>query len=788
MQGFPEDFLKKLAKEKGLTPAEKEAFLEIFGNGRSAVEAQEALGNIGENALSTRMNGVYSKFSFGGKRPNKSHELRKWLTAAYKKVEPNASTADVIDDMEALVRRLRSQGSVSIQNRCGEMRVLDMKEPMDIDTIYTDVEINIADLNLDRLKEICSPEQFAYFMNEQRMTGLMVVELKKQLIILGRLGSGKTTFLKRLAMLCNRGNFLANQVPIFIELKFWAQIPEHPRLITFIAQELSASVDTIHQMLQAGHGLILLDGWDEISDQDHDRVLTEIQQFAQDYSGSHIVMTCRIAAREYIFQQFTEVEIADFNPKQINIFTKKWFSPHNSMKTTFLNELEKRPSVKDWASNPLLLTLLCLRFKKLNKFPDSRLDLYDQVIEILLTTWNNQKQIRRKSTNGVSKQQKKLILECLALETFRDVENNFKKRRAIDKIEQCLSDLNPQLPLQIESEDILKDFVVHHGILMEKSPDYYAFIHLVFHEYFVACKINKANPTENEEALDRLLQHSSDHRWYEIFILILELSEASDKLLKRIKDKIDGILANDEQLQNFLSRLHQKSDGIEVDDRRSRSSVRAYYYALVLNLMSERESTLDQIFDLQLARRLSQDLDQALDHALDINYARSLVANKGRLARIQDSKLTLDLELTLDLDMLRILNLAEQFIPENFPTLILDLDLASSLENRALEIEIRSLREQLPTPLSDLTQIEQWWLSHGEAWTQQFRQIMIEHRNIGHDWQLSRSQQDLLQKYYDANKLLVDCLKSECSANRQVLKHIENTLLLPLAEIPVAPL
>ena len=56
---------------------------------------------------------------------------------------------------------------------------------------------------------------------------------------------------------------------------------------------------------------------------------------------------------------------------------------------------------------------------------------------------------------------------------------------------------------------------------------------------------------------------------------------------------------------------------------------------------------------------------------------------------------------------------------------------------------------------------------------------MIEHQNIDHDWQLSESQKELLQKYYDANKLLSDCVNSECYANRQVLQHIENTLLLP---------
>jgi predicted NACHT family NTPase len=68
-------------------------------------------------------------------------------------------------------------------------------------------------------------------------------------------------------------------------------------------------------------------------------------------------------------------------------------------------------------------------------------------------------------------------------------------------------------------------------------------------------------------------------------------------------------------------------------------------------------------------------------------------------------------------------------------------------------------------------------------WVKEMRVVMIEHRNIGHDWQFSDSQKERLQKYYDANKLLVDCLNSDCYVSREVRQEIEETLLLPIAEI-----
>jgi hypothetical protein len=36
---------------------------------------------------------------------------------------------------------------------------------------------------------------------------------------------------------------------------------------------------------------------------------------------------------------------------------------------------------------------------------------------------------------------------------------------------------------------------------------------------------------------------------------------------------------------------------------------------------------------------------------------------------------------------------------------------------------------------------------------------------------------------FDANQLLVDCLNSDCYVSREVRQEIEDTLLLPIAEI-----
>ena len=78
---------------------------------------------------------------------------------------------------------------------------------------------------------------------------------------------------------------------------------------------------------------------------------------------------------------------------------------------------------------------------------------------------------------------------------------------------------------------------------------------------------------------------------------------------------------------------------------------------------------------------------------------------------------------------------------------------------------------------------EEWWQLNGKTWIEELRMGMIKYRNIGHDWQFNDQQKELLWQYYNANMLLVDCLNKDCYVSRQVREEIEDTMLLPIAEI-----
>lgn len=783
---FPRDFLTHIAAEYELSPEQAEAFVELFSrNDGNQLEAAERL-HITSNAFRTRMTGVYNKFNFRDKRPGKFHRLEKFLRGKYQKISGSSVGGDTLDpaDIDALVQQARDKVSADIQKRCGWMRVLDMNQPIAVNAIYTDVNIlekitGKTRRDLNELMQGCTAETFDRFLlgqvREERVDGLDTVRKKRQLMILGRPGAGKTTFLKRLATVCNLGKFLPEQAPIFVSLKEFAETEQQPGLISFITEryfspELTgAMVDSI---LRQGRGLLLLDGLDEVLECHHDRVLREMREFAQHYERSYLVVACRIAAREYVFEQFTEVEVADFSDQQIQDFADKWFKVkepdqvdeqgHSTIAQLFWQALEECKPIKELAKNPLLLTLLCLEFEESSEFPRSRAELYERGLNVLLRKWDGQRRIKRDEVyKRLSIHRKESLLGQLAMQTFERGEYFFKQQTAERLIGQYIENLpdastDPDA-LLVDSQAVLKAIESQHGLLTERATGIYSFSHLTFHEYFTAKNIlDTTEPTAQITALEKLVSHVAETRWQEIFLLVAERMDSADYLLTQTKQRVDHLIVANAPIQQFLVWVHQKSQSIE--NLYKPAAIRALYFALGLYLSRTLALALALAFDLSLYLNRNFDLDHVLnlDLGLYLTLDRALDLDLNR-ARARDLDITRALDRILDI------------------TLGHDHELKQSLQD---------LKNQLPSPRKDWNQFKQWWKANGTDWTEQLEAVMIQHCNIGHKWQFTEDQQELLQQYYNANRLLVKCLNSECYVSRGVRQQIEESLLLPMSYQP----
>lgn len=475
------------------------------------------------------------------------------------------SAEDIVsEDLELLVKEVKRKIAADVTERCGTMRVLDMTEPVDLDRIYTDVNI-LKDvtgrrrIGYDEVMEVCTREHFDRFLVgtiQERVTGLKAVDEIQKLVVLGKPGAGKTTFMKYLAMSCLGDKFHGELVPIFVTLKVYAETKGAPTLQEYIFAELQqrdVSADDMKCLLKQGKALILLDGLDEVKKEDDRRIKRDIDKFSRDWLKNRFAITCRIAAREYQFEKFTEVEVADFDDKQIATFVNNWFRQKDPSKAErLLEKLRGNKPLEELARTPLLLTLLCLVFGERNDFPPKRSELYKEGLEVLMKKWDAKRNIEREQIyKYLSPQNKEDMLGRIAFNTFVNGEYFFRQENLQRQIKDYICNLSEASAdpdaLQLDSEVVLKAIEHHHGLLVERARNIYSFSHLIFQEYFTAKAI------ERSQQLEILVQNITNPRWKEVFYLTAEMLWRSDDFLKLMKERIDGILAGNEKLQIFIA-------------------------------------------------------------------------------------------------------------------------------------------------------------------------------------------------------------------------------------------
>jgi len=735
-------------------------------------------------------------------------------------IEPDNKKQDISIDIDALVLEVRKKIRNNIVTRCGTIRVLDMSHPIGLNDIYTKVNI-LEKITGRRHKEIpellqeCNPEDFDRFglsrITEERVPGLDAVKKYVKLMLLGKPGAGKTTFLKHLSIKCIMGDVLDKLVPIFVTLKDFAEAANQVSLLEYINQQLAESGVTstqIANLFSWGRALFLLDGLDEVQEKDTLRTLKEIHELSDKLNDNHFVITCRIAAKEFTFEKFTEVEVADFDEEQIQTFATKWFVAKDSdLDKQFLQQLKENKPIQELASNPLLLTLLCLEFEDAGDFPNDRAELYKRATNTLLRKWDAKRGIQRDIVyHQLSVQGKENLLSHIALTTFEKGDYFFKQRQAEQYIADYIQNLSEaetdQGTLQLDSEAVLKSIEAQHGLLVERARGIYSFSHLTFQEYFTARIIVKsANPQAiDDPALRGLLWHIFDKRWHEVFLLVAEMLPSADILLLLMKHTIDMWASQHRPLQELLTWANQKA--CEVSTPYKEATLRAFYLCLAVGIyiIDYTDYPFCEVWQIEEISSLLEALDNTI--SLNFYHGCALGLGFGNFRASLDPSLSLDFNLCHARAQASLIGRTTQletsdlssFLDEERDHLLDDTNFFTLTEalyevfscklDNDLESALLSLDNQLPQGVyDDWEKYDEWRKTRSLSWAEELRALINKHCNIDYKWQLTDQHWGMLRAYCYANGLLLNCLNSECYVSREVRHAIQSTLLLPFNEI-----
>jgi predicted NACHT family NTPase/transcriptional regulator with XRE-family HTH domain len=516
-------------------------------------------------------------------------------------------------DIDALVREVRSRAYADIKKRTGTMRMLRVNHPVPVTDIYVDLNI---------LKRVSSDFSFSDWRGEfkfdwrsfdrlglgrveqERIPAIEKIRDCRKLMVLGKPGAGKSTLLKVLATACIEGKLAWDEsecLPVFITLREFAEDEAEDAKFSLrdaIQQQFDrlGVAEAAEPFLQQGRGLILLDGLDEVPTHQSNSVVRQMYRFCRDYSDNRFIITCRTQSLKSRFEAFIEAEIADFTPKQVERFIQKWFAvvvgnnEAGKFAERLIWQLQENEPIAELVVTPILLNLTCSVFwDRRGKLPTKRSELYELGLKDLLQRLARPEALGEEDLfKLLTRDDKENLLAQVAYTLFEE-NDYFPEQRKLERL------IANHLQIQrSEAEHVLRSLEAQHGLIIERSEGYFSFSHLTFQEYFTAKYI--LDSSKPEAALQRLVNHITEPRWREVFLLLAEMLPSADRLLQLMKQQVDSLLANDERLQEFLFWVYLKSIPVK-DNYYQPVAIRVFYLCLEY-IYGFRLFDLDEVIDL----------------------------------------------------------------------------------------------------------------------------------------------------------------------------------------------
>lgn len=379
---------------------------------------------------------------------------------------------------------------------------------------------------------------------------------RKNLVLVGDPGAGKTTFLHFVALnlaralldderrACLKRLGLTGQppFPVLVKLGLFGQfLNAHPdadippesavhftRYLDYVCRGFHDGLPEsfLHARVRAGGCLLLLDGLDEVpSDELRERVrciLDEVVRAGRAY-GNHHIVTCRTRAyqgRVQLGGAVTRATLVDFGPEEIRAFVNQWSRaifrvPPGEDGTAgarraaahcaqLVGAIEAHPHVRPLTANPLLLTILVVVHWNEKKLSEQRAELYEAAVKYLLET--------RKTQSPYETTLRRDCLKAIALRLFEDPEGVRKTlgRREAAEVVAPLLRVDPP-----RAVDFIEDEELHSGILVSRVEGEVEFRHPTFGEYLAALAL-LWEPDQWERIRGRLYEE----RWSEVVLLL----------------------------------------------------------------------------------------------------------------------------------------------------------------------------------------------------------------------------------------------------------------------------
>ncbi len=247
-----------------------------------------------------------------------------------------------------------------------------------------------------------------------------------------------------------------------------------------------------------------------------------------------------------------------------------------------------------------------------------------------------------------------------------------------------------------------------------------------------------------------------------------------------MKQEIDSFVENDAEIQKILKMVSKKSESIfnGINKTYKKGSIRAFSLSQYFEYF-----TILYFDNIGHYRVLSTIIDRCFPTTRGLVFGSANVPEEIKL----DNALSLGLSAySKILYILQESDESKNYMLETLSALGCYQCFNTSLyytSNENLKSMLQKITSELNDKWKDIQILKEWWIDKGIGMVKELQEWTIKNRGIGYWFDFSEEQKQILESYYRANLVFVECLNSLPNISPEVREEIEETLLLPIEEI-----
>ncbi|MFC1763595.1 NACHT domain-containing protein, partial [Planctomycetota bacterium] len=387
----------------------------------------------------------------------------------------------------------------------------------------------------------------------------------QRMLLLGRPGSGKSTFAKKIIS-AYAGREIGKKsqliddletglLPVWITLRnLMSRIQDTAgdldgkglvsKVAGFLEEQLKKDGDegfwgTMQTVLISGEALLVFDGLDEVPEKTRKCVRQMVVAVVQAWQPKRILMTCRVRSyqKNTVFKDFKTFTLADLVKEQIDSFCKAWYEAlyqkqqvqgedKSGRANDLMHVIDDSKDLRELAGNPMLLTTMAVIHQKETRLPTERVKLYKMAVDVLLRRWQSHRNQPgfepSKELVGILNNDERLLrtMEMLAYETHKAAGKD-KKQADLERWE-ALKLLAKKMYLGSAglAEEFLDYVDQRSGLFIglgggsdeNDNPSSYVFPHRTFQEYLAGCYMITGRDAVIGRRFDKHIQEGD--YWY----------------------------------------------------------------------------------------------------------------------------------------------------------------------------------------------------------------------------------------------------------------------------------